>query len=387
MALSGDKFLQIGKTIRNNYVEKWQDEGKKVMGYYCTYIPEELLYAGKFLPYRIRSTEQTDTAMADVFMVRFTCSFIRATLNSALQGNYDFLDGLTVCNSCDHSRRMFELFDLKLFRKPAFRNKAERPHSLYFTIPHIISDEGFEWFLKELKIFKEKIESTYDIDKISDDDLLRAIKIYNENRDLLKKIHSFRVTTQPKLSGKNALMISLANSSVPKSIANKELKRILEGLKSSNSIYKNQRKRILLVGSAIDHLDLIQLIENAGAAVVSDLLCFGTKNFTNKVELNEEESPLESIAKRLYYKLSCPRMMNDHERRLNYIKEEIKVANIDGVILQRIENCDLHGCDNMLFLHELRDINMPVLNLDREFYQADTTRLQTRIEAFIEMIT
>ena len=40
----------------------------------------------------------------------------------------------------------------------------------------------------------------------------------------------------------------------------------------------------------------------------------------------------------------------------------------------------------MLYVHELKDLEIPVLNLDREFYQADTTRLQTRIQAFSEMI-
>jgi benzoyl-CoA reductase/2-hydroxyglutaryl-CoA dehydratase subunit BcrC/BadD/HgdB len=38
----------------------------------------------------------------------------------------------------------------------------------------------------------------------------------------------------------------------------------------------------------------------------------------------------------------------------------------------------------MLYTHELKDLAIPVLNLVRESYQADTTRLQTRIEAFIE---
>ena len=79
-------------------------------------------------------------------------------------------------------------------------------------------------------------------------------------------------------------------------------------------------------------------------------------------------------------------MMDDHLRRLDFLKEEINRANVDGVLLQRINNCDLHGCDNMLFTHELKELDVPVLNIDREFYQSDTTRLQTRIEAFIEMI-
>jgi benzoyl-CoA reductase/2-hydroxyglutaryl-CoA dehydratase subunit BcrC/BadD/HgdB len=80
-------------------------------------------------------------------------------------------------------------------------------------------------------------------------------------------------------------------------------------------------------------------------------------------------------------------MMDDHERRLEFLKNEIKRANIDGVLLQRINNCDLHGCDNMLYEHELKDLDIPVFNIDRESFQADTTRLQTRIEAFLEMIT
>jgi benzoyl-CoA reductase subunit C len=386
MLLSEDKFLQIGGKTKNKYIEKWQEEGRKVMGYYCTYIPEELLYAGGFLPYRVRATNQIDTDKADVYMVRYICSFIRATLNSALEGKLDFLNGLMVCNSCDHSRRMFEMFDMKIFNKPNFQNRSEKAETFYFTIPHIISEQGFEWFLGELNTLKDKLESTYKIDRISDDDLIKAINIYNENRDLLKKIHQLRIKRKPKLSGSDALLISMANSSVPKEIANKELERILKSLKDSKEDSQNGKKRILLVGSALDRTDLTKIIEDSGGLIVSDFLCFGTKSFMDNVDLKSEESPLISLAKRLYYKLSCPRMMNDHERRLEQVISEIKKAEIDGVILQRINNCDLHGCDNMLYLHELKDLGIPVFNIDREFYQADTSRLETRIQAFLEMI-
>ena len=141
-----------------------------------------------------------------------------------------------------------------------------------------------------------------------------------------------------------------------------------------------------MVGSVVDNIEFTELIEHSGAFLASDLLCFGTRNFMDDVELETIKSPLESITKRLYFRLSCPRMMDDHQRRLDFLKEEIKRANIEGVILQRINNCDLHGCDNMLFSHELKDLGIPVLNIDREFYQVDITRLQTRIEAFYEML-
>jgi benzoyl-CoA reductase/2-hydroxyglutaryl-CoA dehydratase subunit BcrC/BadD/HgdB len=143
----------------------------------------------------------------------------------------------------------------------------------------------------------------------------------------------------------------------------------------------------MLVGSEVDDINFTQLIENSGASIVSDFLCFGTRNFLDDVELKNGGNHLEQISKRLYYRISCPRMMDDHQRRLNFIKEEVKRAKIDGIILQRINNCDLHGCDNMLFVHELKELDIPVFNIDREFFQADTTRLQTRMEAFIEMIS
>ena len=383
MNLQNDSFLKISNSITNTYIKDWQKNNKKVIGYYCTYIPEELLHAANLLPFRIRSTGNKDTELADIYMVRFTCSYVRATLDLALKGGYDFLDGFLVCNSCDHSRRMFELFDLKVFNRKGFKKKVPR---FYLAIPHILSEEGFEWYKQEIEEFKEELETSYNIKKIIDDDLVNSINIFNRNRELLRKIHELRIQDAPRITGKEALQISMANSSVPKEIANKELERILSLLKESEGI-KSNSKRIMLVGSIVDNTDFVNLIEDSGALIVSDLLCFGTRNFLDDVKIKTGKKPLDEIVKRVYYRLSCPRMMDDHIRRLNFLKEEIKKAKIDGVVLQRINNCDLHGCDNMLFEHELKELDIPAINIDREFYQADTTRLQTRIEAFLEMIS
>ena len=379
MILQNDPFLNISNSIYNEYIKEWQASKKKVIGYYCTYIPEELLYAANLLPFRIRATGHEKTELGDILMVRFTCSFVRASLDLALRGGFDFLDGYLICNSCDHTRRMFEIFNMKVFNREGFNKKVPR---FYFSVPHIISEEGFSWYWQEIVELKEELETVYNVD-ITDNSLENSIKVHNENRRLLREIHSLRILENPKLSGAEALQISVANSSVPKDIINQELHRINYKLKESEGI-KDLRKRIMLVGSIIDDLKFVNLIENSGALIVSDFLCFGTRNFLDDVQIGGNY--LEQISKRVYYRISCPRMMDDHERRLKFLKNEIKIAKIDGVILQRINNCDLHGCDNMLFEHELKELEIPVLNIDREYIQADTTRLQTRIEAFLEMI-
>ena len=382
MNLKNDQFLNISDSISNPYITEWQANGKKVLGHYCTYIPDELLHAANLLPFRIRATGHTSTNLADVYMVRFTCSFVRATFDMALRGLYDFLDGILICNSCDHSRRMFELFDLKVFGTENYPKPNSR---FYYSIPHVITNEGFEWYYNEIQELKAKLEENYIQETITDQDLLDSINIYNTNRELLRNIHELRILDAPKITGSEALQISMSNNSVPKEVANQELERILISLRESEGI-KSSAKRIMLVGSEVDSTDFTGLIEDSGALIVTDFLCFGTRTFLDDVHLGFEQDPLKRIVERVYYRMSCPRMMDDHERRLDFMKSEIERANVDGVILQRINNCDLHGCDNMLYVHELKDLEIPVLNLDREFYQADTNRLETRIQAFLEMI-
>ncbi len=383
MSLSDDPFLNISNSIMNPYIKEWQNNHKKAVGHYCTYIPEELLYAADLLPFRMRATGHKDTDLADIYMVRFTCSFVRATLDMALRGIYDFLDGLLILNSCDHSHRMFELFDLKVFRREGFEKKIPR---FYIAMPHILSDEGFEWYKNEIEELKEEIEKSYNNKKITEENLINSINVYNKNKRLLREINELRIQDYPKITGTKALQIYMSSGSVRKDIANNELERILNILKESEGI-KSNAKRIMLVGSEVDNIEFIKLIEDSGSLVVSDFLCFGLKNILDDVIIKEGGDPLENISKRLYYRLSCPRMMDDHLRRLDFLKKEIKKVKIDGLILQRINNCDLHGCDNMLFEHELKELDIPLINIDREFYQADTTRLQTRIEAFLEMIS
>jgi len=48
-----EQFKQWEKN-RHDYAKQWkEDNGGKVMGYFCTYVPEEILYAAGVLPVRI----------------------------------------------------------------------------------------------------------------------------------------------------------------------------------------------------------------------------------------------------------------------------------------------------------------------------------------------
>ncbi len=52
----------------NPAIEEWKAEGKKVVGFFCTYVPEEILYAANILPYRVRAVgcKQTSSVVTGV---------------------------------------------------------------------------------------------------------------------------------------------------------------------------------------------------------------------------------------------------------------------------------------------------------------------------------
>ena len=54
-----DEFDSIYRN-RHDYAKEWKGKtGGKVLGYFCTYVPEEILYAADVLPIRILGSHET----------------------------------------------------------------------------------------------------------------------------------------------------------------------------------------------------------------------------------------------------------------------------------------------------------------------------------------
>jgi len=368
------EFIQASNTLNNRYLNQWKQEGKKILGYYCSYVPLELIHAMDMLPFRIRGTTCKDTVLADAILAKINCSFVKATLNLALQGEYNFLDGMICENSCDHVRRMIDIW----------RRKVVDPNfPLFFlSIPHTITEAGLDWLKTEVNSFKEQLETTFS-ESIGDDALVNSIQVFNENRRLLREIYELRILSEPKVLGSEFIQLIVANGSVPREICNVELEKIMNILRDREG-FKDYKARLMLIGSCVDNPAFMNIFEEVGGLIVTDSLCYGVRSFWDDVEATVD--PLTGLINAYYHRIACPRMMDAHPTRLEFVKDQITKAQVDGVILQRLEFCDLHGTDNMLLSHDLEDLTVPVLSIDREYLMSDIGRFKTRVEAFIEQI-
>ncbi len=70
------------------------------------------------------------------------------------------------------------------------------------------------------------------------------------------------------------------------------------------------------------------------------------------------------------------------KRILNLVKE----FRVDGVISQIIRYCVTYAHDLPLLRGRLNDVGVPVLSLDVEYGTSGSGQIQTRVQAFMEML-
>ena len=365
----------VSGSLLNPYIDEWKNQGKKVLGYNCSYFPEEIVHAAGLLPFRIRATGCTETTLADSFLARANCSFARACLEHLLQGKYDFLDGAIFVYSCDHMCTAHNSWKA-LGKLPLIEN--------IISVPHTITEYGRKWYREEIGNIKEKIEEHFEV-TITDDGLREAISVCNETQRLQKRLYELRERSSPPITGSQSLSVLVADSSMPKDEYNRLLKALIEELEIDEGL-SGYDYRLMVSGSVIDNAAMLTIIEDSGGLVVSDTLCFGARR-SFREPIREDGDPLDAIADRYYSQILCPRMFDSYPERFDSAMDIAKQANVQGVILQSIRNCDIHGIDNVMFERDFEKQGIPVLVLEREYdVLADAGRIKTRVQAFLERI-
>ncbi len=372
-----DRFMEITKTTYNETMKAWKEGGGKIVGFFCTNVPEELIMAAGMLPYRVRAPESRDTSEADRHTTYLNCTYCRHVVDDALLGNYDFLDGFVGSNGCDQMRRVSDIFRAVSFKEPAERGEFFLE---YVGAPRVPMDEAsLKYYKDEITRTKEKLEEFFEIE-ITEDKLKEAIREVNESRRLLHELYELRKAEQPPITGAEALSITVAYTCMPKDQFNRELKALLGAL-GDRKAAPDHKKRLFLYGSELDDPDWIKLIEDQGALVVADGSCFGGRMFWDYVD--ESSDPMEALAKRYHERWSCPRMC-DRERRQEKIREMVRDWNADGIVGERIVFCQLWGSEKVMTNLEAKETGTPTLWLEREYLLGGTGQTKTRVQAFLE---
>lgn len=366
-----EKFHNIVDN-RHEYARDWKKRtGRKIVGYFCTYVPEELIYAAGMLPVRIFGGHEPTTP-ADEYISSQFCILCRDILTQGLKGNYDYLDGVTTSMSCIHMRQAFNGWQAHLSPE----------YSQFIFVPREVGRRyAGQLMLDEIKLFKQSLEE-WTGKVIAEADLENAIEVYNRNRQLMKQLYEYRKQNPPLVSGSEVLAVGLAGQLVDKEEHSKMLEEVLSGLPGRKD-GPNPGIRLMVAGGENDSFEFTEMVESLGANIVIDENCAGSRYFWNEVVPGN--SPLEAIAKRYLDRPRCPVKDSSDRAHIRQIIQLARDYNIQGVLITIIRGCQPHGFDNVAIREALKKEGIPShsLVMDVTFSPGN---IRTRVEAFIEQI-
>jgi bzd-type benzoyl-CoA reductase N subunit len=368
-------FREVNGTYpETTQIHEFKAQGGKVLGWLCTYVPEELLHAAGALPVRITGyTQETELDDGNAHLYVNNCSFSRSCLQMGLRGQYAVLDGVIAGSTCDGARRLFDHWSRYI----------KTPFARVLTVPRKTTPPSQQLYYEQVQGLKNDLEAHLGI-SISDARLQHSISVYNRSRELLRQLYDLRKRPDPPISGAETLEVLNASFRMPKEMFNDSLSCLLREMAASSRTFKG-RARLMLVGSVLNNHRFIQSIEDQGGLVVADELCTSTRYWSDPVIFEGSEPPLQAIARRYLSNFPCARMFPSQER-FARILNMVRDFRVEGVVSETIRYCVPYAHDLPPLRDRLAAVGVPTLALDVEYGTSGSGQVATRVQAFLEMI-
>jgi benzoyl-CoA reductase subunit C len=359
----------------NNYARRWKEETKNnVIGFFCSYTPEEIILASGALPFRIFNTGNP-IILADTHIQAYSCSLVRGALDDALTGRLDFLKGTIFPHTCDSIQRLSDIW----------RMNMDFDFHIDVVLPAILNTESARVYMVEvLQKFNRELGNALGRE-ISREQIMSSAKTYNRIRKHLRRLHDIRIQNPEILSATDLYTVIKSAMIMDRSTLPALLSELMEHLMETRQVNQHKKeKRIVLAGGFCNMPEIFRTIETSGGIVITDDFCTGTRYYEGII--NTDNDIFEAIAERYLKKISCPAKHSGLYSRGEHIVNLAKESQADGVIFLHLKFCDPHAFDYPYIKAMLDKEDIPSLLFEIEDQLPSEGQFRTRCEAFMEML-
>ncbi|MDR3356644.1 MAG: 2-hydroxyacyl-CoA dehydratase family protein [Spirochaetaceae bacterium] len=375
------RFASFSEARQNGFLamKALKEEGKGVVGTFCTYVPVELITAAGLVPVGLCSTSDETIGDAEKELPRNLCPLIKSSYGFAVTEKcpYMYFSDLVVGETtCDGKVKMYELLgklkDVYVMELPRSQSKAGAKQN----------------WLREIHAFARKLEEKFGR-TISDEDLRRAIRERNRERALLKELYELSTASPPPVSGLRQLQILYGSQF--KFVYDEKIRELSETIASIRAEYaagnrpiSAHAKRVVITGCPIGGATekLVRVLEEAGAVVVAYENCTGAKQFDR--QLDETGDPYEALAE-YYLAIGCS-VMSPNPNRLLLLGRLCEQFAAEGVVEMTLQSCHTYAVETETVRGFLKGRGIPFLSVETDYSQGDTEQLRNRAAAFVEML-
>ena len=369
--------------LRIKELQDARNAGRKVIGAFCVFVPEEIVLAADAILVGLCTGADFAIEEVEKILPRNTCSLIKSAFGFKLSKVCPFLEAADMVvgeNTCDGKKKAYEQlreFIPNLYVMDLFQQKTE---------------EGRYLLRREYQYFLRAMEKLTGVEMTADR-LRRGIELVNSKRLALQRLSRLRAADPVPISGLDALLINqVAFYDDPLRFTasiNKLCDELEERIEKGIGVFPAGTPRILLSGCpmAVPNWKIPALIERSGAVVVAEESCVGERGWRNLTTTDGQsvDEMLDAIVDR-YFRVDCA-IFTPNPDREQHVMEMCRDYRADGVIHYGLQFCQPYIIESIPMERRLQDQGLNILRIETDYSQEDVGQLQTRIEAFIEIIS
>lgn len=373
-------YFQKSYDIRVRQLKEKQANGTKVVGMFCLFVPDEIIFAAG-ADRIVLCGGRTDTiARAEQSLPRNICPLIKSSFGAIVDaccgGNLScqhvqLVDVVVAEATCDGKKKIYELlpgylptYVLDLPQKPG-------------------SPEAITYFLSELRKFGKHLEDLTG-NAIREEELKKEIRSSNETRRLLHRLFDMRRRDPPPISGSEVLRVMQKQFFLSPDQFREGISQLCDEMEHRSSPAR-PGPRIMISGCPMSsgNTKIPDIVEKKGAVIVVEESCTGTRSFWDPVDENKE--PWTALAER-YLKIPCA-CMTPNDQRISHIVDLARQYNVDGVVYYTLSFCHGYNIERLLVQKALKKEKIPMLAIESDYGDSDIEQIGIRIDAFLEMVS
>lgn len=375
-------FENFSEARKNGFVsiKNLKDEGKRVVGTFCTFTPWEVIHASGAIAVSLCAKSDETISEAEKYLPRNLCPLIKSSYGFAVTDKcpYFYFSNMIVGETtCDGKKKMYEyLGDIKDVHVMQLPQTSK-------------GEDALNLWKNEVIALKQKLEKEFNAE-ITEEKLVEAIKLRNRERLALREFYELGKMCPPPVTGLE--MLRVLNGAAFKWDKEAEIEELRELTEKAKKEYEDgQRKvpqdakRILVTGCPMGEATekIVKAIEENGGVVVCYENCTGVKETSRLVE--EGTNPVDAIAEK-YINVGCS-CMSPNDNRINLLSELIDDYKVDGVIDVILQACHTFAVESLRIKRFVNnEKQLPYMSIETDYSQTDAGQLSTRIAAFIEML-
>jgi benzoyl-CoA reductase/2-hydroxyglutaryl-CoA dehydratase subunit BcrC/BadD/HgdB len=359
---------------RQAVLRAMRETGKRAVGCFPIYAPEEIVHAAGLLPVGMWGGP-TRGRLADRYLQSFCCSVMRANTEQALRGDYNMLSAVILTTFCDTLKCVSENW------------KAAAPQLglIPMVYPQNRKSEAGKLFLREefLRVIDELAAVTGH--RASLDRLEESVNVYDDWRATMREFTALLSRHPRAFDAKRRHLILKAAFFMDKKVYTEKIRCIAEELERLPAEAEPETgKRIVLSGLLCEPDEISDILTENGMCVVADDLAQESRQF--RTEVPREGDALHRMVTRIAMQDGCAFLYDEGKSRGRILAETARREKADGVIFCQLKFCDPEEFDYPILKKELAAAGIPLLRIEIEQQMDSKEQLRTRVQSFAEML-